>query len=247
MPLQVDRDRYAFLMDAFKDNGQQTMNKISSSDLHSGTLNPKSVKSFSYVDAQQTPAGVYSCLIRINSSRELIRTKCGHGELPCNSTCLPSISFPVKGKHPFNAHSHASNDMVPTLFTVIPAHAAHDFGPQTSQGIAIPSSISIGTDVSAVFVYRVLQDCKYLCTLYTAYYTWYFMLRVFLICLSFLRCRLIPITRFISYLIHLYMCHLDVQVSGPRTNAFSFEYKFMKQLVWTFAKYLTSFYCFAAN
>ncbi|CAM9115055.1 unnamed protein product, partial [Pylaiella littoralis] len=44
-------------------------------------------------------------------------------------------------------HVHKTYDMIPTLFAVLSANSTQDCGPKTSDGIPIPATFSIGTQV----------------------------------------------------------------------------------------------------
>lgn len=115
--------------------------------LYKAGLNPPAVMSFETVAAQQTGEGIYSILVNFKAVGSVIRTKYGHDIPPCNSTCAPSTAFPVLCNSPSHPHQHLSNDMLPVLFTVVPANCSEDIGPLTPDGVIIPPAITIGTQV----------------------------------------------------------------------------------------------------
>lgn len=190
-PSKVDNDDDEFhkLMAVLKPDARLNSTTIPPSTLHQAVLNSPKVDTFSTIAAQQAQPGVYSLLLTFRATNSVVRMKCGHGVPACNATCTPSQTSPILCSSKGLAHSHTSNDMQPVLFTVIPAHTTEDCSPATPLGTVIPSAITIGRDVSLVYIsvhmYWLLYPCIYVCF-------WF----CFLFCLQLL----------MSW-IHLYPCY----------------------------------------
>lgn len=130
----------------------------SPSETYHAALHPKRVMSFDRLAAQQTPEGTYSLILSFSSSGPVIRFKCGYNG--CNAT-VPIDKIPSTCKNKSDPHVHRKYDMVPVAFTTIPANCAHDFGPTSPEGLPIPATFSITTQVLYRFILFVTTDFSY--------------------------------------------------------------------------------------
>lgn len=123
--------------------------------IYHAALHPDKVISFERLAAQQTPEGLYSLIMYFSSSGPMVRMKCGIDG--CNSTANPATTLPITCANKTTPHVHHTYDMIPTMFTIIPPNSAHDCGPKSPDGVPIPVSLSITTQVRGCLVEYIVM------------------------------------------------------------------------------------------